>query len=210
MKSLGLPFEAVPVDADESVPPGLSPADAVKEIARRKLAAGLEASESRAASWGIAADTMVEGPEGLLGKPKDAREAEGMIASLSGRTHSVHSGIAVFAPGPFRRIEPVGAPDGKGSAIWEPAETVGPWKADGSGTICLLCHSTSVSFRSLTDGEIRSYVATNEWRGAAGAYRIQGKGAVLVERIDGLWSTVVGLPLAPLSAILSALSYPSG
>jgi septum formation protein len=59
-----------------------------------------------------------------------------------------------------------------------------------------------VTLRRLSDVEIRDYVATGEPLDKAGAYGIQGRGAVLVDRIDGDYFTVVGLPLADLAAAL--------
>lgn len=53
---------------------------------------------------------------------------------------------------------------------------------------------TAVAFRRLDRATIDWYLGTGEWRGRAGAYAIQGSGAALVERIDGDWLTVVGLP----------------
>lgn len=69
---------------------------------------------------------------------------------------------------------------------------------------------TQVTFRPLSEFEINAYVATGEWLGAAGGYRIQSRGALLIERIEGVWSGVVGLPLGLLYGMLSALSYPWG
>lgn len=57
---------------------------------------------------------------------------------------------------------------------------------------------TDVTFRTLSDGDIAGYVDTGEWRERAGAYAIQGQGAALVERIDGDYWNVVGLPVALL------------
>ena len=57
---------------------------------------------------------------------------------------------------------------------------------------------TVVEFRALERRAIDAYVATGEWRGRAGAYAIQGRGAVLVARIEGDYLNVVGLPVAAL------------
>jgi septum formation protein len=62
---------------------------------------------------------------------------------------------------------------------------------------------TRVSFRTLTPRDVGAYVASGEWEGRAGAYAIQGVGASLVERIDGDYLNVVGLPAALLVRLLS-------
>ena len=62
---------------------------------------------------------------------------------------------------------------------------------------------TRVSFRELTPRELAAYIETGEWEGRAGAYAIQGVGASLVERIEGDYLNVVGLPAALLVGILT-------
>ncbi len=62
--------------------------------------------------------------------------------------------------------------------------------------------STRVSFRKLTPRDIAAYVAGGEWKGRAGAYAIQGRGAGLVERLEGDYLNVVGLPAALLVRLL--------
>jgi nucleoside triphosphate pyrophosphatase len=62
---------------------------------------------------------------------------------------------------------------------------------------------TVVTFRALAAAEIDRYVAAGEWEGRAGAYAIQGFGASLVERIDGDFLNVVGLPAALLVRLLA-------
>jgi nucleoside triphosphate pyrophosphatase len=62
---------------------------------------------------------------------------------------------------------------------------------------------TRVTFRDLTPQEVARYVATEEWQGRAGAYAIQSRGATLVERIEGDYLNVVGLPAAVLISHLS-------
>jgi septum formation protein len=62
---------------------------------------------------------------------------------------------------------------------------------------------TRVHFRELSSGEIGRYLASEEWRGRAGGYAIQGFGASLVERIEGDYLNVVGLPAALLLRLLA-------
>lgn len=74
------------------------------------------------------------------------------------------------------------------------------------GGLCIISGSeirqtnaiTKVKFRELDEGVIDWYVASGEWRDRAGGYAIQGRGAALVERIDGDYFNVVGLPIALL------------
>jgi septum formation protein len=68
--------------------------------------------------------------------------------------------------------------------------------------------ATRVSFRALSPAEIAAYVASGEPADKAGAYGIQGLGGALVERIDGSYSNVVGLPLVETLALLDAAGVP--
>ena len=63
---------------------------------------------------------------------------------------------------------------------------------------------TQVCFRELTPRDVAWYVASGEWEGRAGGYAIQGQGAALVERIEGDYLNVVGLPTALLVRLLAA------
>jgi septum formation protein len=77
--------------------------------------------------------------------------------------------------------------------------------------LCLATHAweevhrevTRVTFRALTPRELGAYVATGEWEGRAGGYAIQGVGAALVQRIEGDYLNVVGLPAATLVDVLA-------
>jgi len=65
----------------------------------------------------------------------------------------------------------------------------------------------NVFFKSMTDDEIEWYVNTEEWKGAAGGYRIQGKASFFIEKIEGSYSSIMGLPLFELYDILRSQNY---
>ena len=65
--------------------------------------------------------------------------------------------------------------------------------------------TTRSRFRALGEREIDWYLATGEWRERAGGYAIQGRGAALVERIEGDYWNVVGLPVPALLRLCPAL-----
>ena len=67
--------------------------------------------------------------------------------------------------------------------------------------------ATTVSFKRLTAAEIAAYVASEEWRGKAGGYAIQGRAAAFIPRINGSYPNVVGLPLVEALALLTGLGY---
>jgi nucleoside triphosphate pyrophosphatase len=104
----------------------------------------------------------------VLGKPRDAADAERMLETLSGTTHEVVSGLCLR------------------TRAWEELHR----------------ETTRVTFRRLTPRDLATYLASGEWSGRAGAYAIQGFGANLVERIDGDYLNVVGLPGALLVRLL--------
>jgi septum formation protein len=66
---------------------------------------------------------------------------------------------------------------------------------------------TRVTFRTVTEPMLRWYVGTGEWRDRAGGYAVQGRGAALVERIDGDYLNVVGLPVSQLLARVPGLLW---
>lgn len=63
--------------------------------------------------------------------------------------------------------------------------------------------TTLVTFRTLTPRDLAAYVRSGEWEGRAGGYAIQGRGAALVERVEGDYLNVVGLPAAALVRVLA-------
>jgi septum formation protein len=77
-------------------------------------------------------------------------------------------------------------------------EVVSGLALTGDGELREATETTLVTFRELDEATIDWYLATREWEGRAGGYAIQGRGAVLVSRIEGDYLNVVGLPVAAL------------
>lgn len=126
----------------------------------------------------LAADTSVVVARNILGKPDNAQDAHGMLRQLSGTTHQVLTAIAVA-----QGIQ-------------------GKERIDSQVVV------TEVSFSVLTDQQIAQYIKTREPMDKAGAYGIQGKAALFVERIQGSYSNVVGLPLAETGKMLQSFNIP--
>jgi len=66
---------------------------------------------------------------------------------------------------------------------------------------------TVVRFKRLSDAELDAYAASDEWRGKAGGYAIQGRAAAFIPAINGSYSNVVGLPLAEVAGLLRGAGY---
>ncbi|SHH76650.1 septum formation protein [Sporobacter termitidis DSM 10068] len=158
-------FKIIPAETGEEAPDA-GPADAVCHIALMK--ARKVSEECPAGALVIAADTLVYLDGEALGKPKSADEAGAMLRRLSGRDHTVYTGVALVK-------------DGREMTFAE---------------------STGVFFRPMSDEEIAAYVKTGEPMDKAGAYGAQGRGAVFIERIDGDFFNVMGLPLCRLVTML--------
>jgi septum formation protein len=91
LESLGLSFEVRPADVDESLLPGEGPRAAVRRLARRKALVAPRKPDDCV----IAADTMVVLGSRILNKPEDPEDARRMLKSLSGRAHTVMTGVSV-------------------------------------------------------------------------------------------------------------------
>lgn len=175
LAALGVEFRAVAPDVEE-LREGGDPAELVVENARRKARAGLElGGEEAALALGVDTEVVLEGR--LLGKAASGAEARERLQALSGRTHEVLSGVVLMGVGRETTEYP--------SQLDPP-----PPEAERAGIA-----STLVTFTDLDDRTLERYLASGEWRDRAGAYAIQGLGSLLVERLEGDFSNVVGLPL---------------
>jgi septum formation protein len=152
----------------EELRDGAPPEELVVENARRKARAALAGAGEGAVSLGVDTEVVLEGR--TIGKPQGREEARERLRALSGQTHEVLSGVALLLPSP------------KGG---EPTERTGVARS-------------SVRFMELDDSTLELYLDSGEWRDRAGAYAIQGLGSILIERLEGDFSNVVGLPVGLL------------
>lgn len=120
----------------------------------------------------IGSDCMVYINKHLLGKPHSREDAINMLTMLSGKWHKVVSGLCVMVQ-------------------------------DKNGTREYLCHDvTKVKFKKLSTLDIERYIDSGEYADKAGSYAIQGGAGMLVEKIIGNLSTVIGIPTHKLHDIL--------
>lgn len=117
----------------------------------------------------LGADTIVFAQESILGKPPHDGAARQMLLLLAGKTHSVFTGYSIYNA--EKKENPI--------LIQRVVET-------------------KVQIRTLSDQEIQAYIRSEEWRGKAGGYAIQGRFAAFVKSIEGNYENVVGLPLCAL------------
>ena len=163
LEQLAIPFEVLAPAYVEHDPPDADPT----ELALRH-AEGKARSVHADGSITLGVDTTVVLDGHTYGKPADRVDAARMLQELSGRTHTVVSGLCLL----------------------------------GAGDDLLAHELTGVTFRPLSPQAIDDYVRSGEWEGRAGAYAIQGLGGRLVERIEGDYLNVVGLPGALLVSLL--------
>ena len=98
LESAGYSFDIIVSDADENITDDLTPSETVEELAKRKALAVWEENKE-AVVFGC--DTVVAIDEKILGKPKDDEEAIAMISSLSGKVHTVSTGVCICAEDKF-------------------------------------------------------------------------------------------------------------
>lgn len=164
LRQIGIVFKAFKVDLKEEILDGEHPIKTVKrlsldklELAKHKVKKGII----------ITADTIVVLNSEIIGKPKNKKDAVEILKRLSGKTHYVYTGFALFNT--------------------ENEKTKIGYRR------------TAVTFRELTQKEIREYVESGSPMDKAGAYGIQDDfGAVFVKNIKGCYYNVVGLPLHDL------------
>ena len=179
----GFLWTATDFDESASTTGDETPDELVLRLAdgKRESWTGLHAHGPLADCLLLAADTVVVLDGRVLGKPVDRDDARRMLHLLSGRRHNVLTGLSLS------------------------------WVEKGS-TKSLLRHveDTAVVFAPLSPTLVDWYVETAEPMDKAGAYGIQGHGALLVERIEGCYYNVMGLPIHRLSVMLAQIEETTG
>lgn len=157
---LGVPFEVVTSDVEETIVQADTMQDYVREVALLKTRDVRKKVKGKTV---IGADTVVVFQNSLLHKPKTREEAIAHLQKLSNNRHSVFTAVAIIKP---------------------------------DGTEETFIEETGVVFKKLPLNLIEAYVETGDPFDKAGGYGIQTDGALFVERIEGDYNNVVGLPLA--------------
>ena len=135
-------------------------------------------AESRAGRWVLAADTIVACAGQVLGKPRDLTDARAMLELQARQASDVLTGVCLLRRG-----------TGDEEERFSQVEQTRVWMRDDA------------AFRE-------AYLASGDWRAKAGAYGIQNVGDRLVERIEGSFSNVVGLPLEAVTRMLRHVGLP--
>lgn len=174
LSQCGYNFEIMVPNINEEPKENEQPSEMVLRLAKEK--AIIIANQQREAIV-IAADTTVaieiDGNIINLGKPESHEDSKRMLRLISGKKHSVYTGVSI--------------------------------RSDSLGVEHSFIVKTDVYIALLSDEEIITYVATGEPSDKAGSYAAQGIGSKFIERIDGSFSNVVGLPLYETTKILDGL-----
>jgi len=178
MRQLDLPFEQIVSPLDEPSPGDESPREhaLVSALFKARAVAG-KLGDGGGRAIVLGADTVVCLDDEVLGKPVDQGDAARMLRALSGRAHTVYTGVALVCP---------------------------------EGRELSACEETRVYMTPITEPQIARYVASHEPMDKAGAYAVQGRGGRFVERLEGCYYNVVGLPLARLCSLLAEAGFNFG
>ncbi len=168
LTQIGLDYQVIPSTVEEVITE-TDPKLVVQELSRQK-AEDVAGSvlRDREGILVIGADTVVSYQGQILGKPVDTDDAVRMLSMLQGNAHSVFTGVTLIRRGL--------------KETWQ----------------VTFAEETRVHMYPMTEAEIRWYVGTGEPMDKAGAYGIQGLCARFVEKIEGDYNNVVGLPVGKI------------
>ncbi len=172
LEQVGIEYECIPSDCEE-ITKETEPAKVVSELSRIKaldIAKQFEGTDENTIV--IGADTVVSFGNEIMGKPTDEAHAFQMLKKLSGREHSVFTGVTLVII------------------------------KNGKTRHMTLYAETKVHVYPMKDEEILDYIKTGEPMDKAGAYAIQGMFSAFIEKIEGDYNNVVGLPVSRVCKIL--------
>lgn len=172
LEAAGLRFEVIPSHIPEEPRRGESPRNYTMRLARAKAS---QVGQTIKRGLIIGADTIVVLDDKILEKPTSREDARAMLRLLSGRWHSVITGVALCEPEMERELVDY--------------------------------EETRVKFAQLEQDEIQWYTQSDEPLDKAGAYAIQGRASLFVERIEGDYQNVVGLPVRLVYRLARQLGY---
>lgn len=176
LTSLGVPISIVVGSVDETPRDGEDTRAYLSRVVLDKLGAAVEKLlEPSRVPSVIVADTIVVVDGEILGKPRDVQDAIALLGRIVGRTHVVQTRYAIL----------------RGGAL------------DGERVERTM--ESRVTMRAASRDVVERYAATGEGLDKAGAYAAQGIGAFLIERIDGSFTNVVGLPACEVVRDLTEL-----
>ena len=158
-------FEVIVSNVEEKMDEKLAPIDQVKNLAYIKAKAVFDETKDYGDRVIIGSDTIVVKDEKIYGKPKNHDDAMSMLKELRNAKHDVMTGLCII------------------------------YEKDGIINEVLDVDVTSVYINEVTDSELENWIATNEAYDKAGGYAIQGKFGVFIDKIEGNYFTVVGLPI---------------
>jgi septum formation protein len=179
---MGIAFEAAPADVDETMRDDLPPSERVVALAVDKARAAAAQAQASAPRFVLGSDTLVCLPA------EDGADAEVALGKPEDEDEAASM---------MRLLEGRTHVVRTGLALLDRV----------TGAIRVARSDSLVKFASMSEEEIGFYIASGEWRGVAGAYRIQGKAALFIESLQGSWSGVVGLPLRELYGILNEAGF---
>lgn len=208
LAGIGLQFTIDPSTIDESFEAGTAPEEVVEMLALKKAG-------SVAAKYDhglvIGSDTIVVLDNAILGKPIDNEDAYSMLMRLQGKVHTVYSGLAIVdASTNQSRVSTsnisVKIEQSHNNIIY--FGDTGQYRIvsdsrNDSPEIIVGHMFSKVTFRPMCEKEIWAYIQTGEPLDKAGSYGIQGIGAVFIEKIEGDFYNVMGIPLNLLYQFLN-------
>ena len=192
---LGVEHNILVTDVDESIVENESAPEYVARLSLNKaiagwriLTSGEEAESVSRPGLVIGADTCICVDQQILGKPENEQQATKMLLDLSDRDHRVYSAVAIMDQIEYNSLSDEGLSD--------------IYPSSARLEQVLRISETVVSMRKLSIDEIKAYWNSGEPADKAGAYAIQGKAAGFIDRIEGSYSSVMGLPLYETAELL--------